>query len=93
MDSFWPKWAKRDFFFKKAHGTFLSRLEALTNCKVSEKSNEGILRKRVTDGQTDGRTNEGYITRLNNKKQARVAVVRRTTRIYKGQDTRDKMRY
>ena len=37
LDSFWPKWAKRDFFFKKALGTFLSRLQALTNCKVSEK--------------------------------------------------------
>ena len=31
--------------FKKALGTFLSRLQALTNCKVSEKSNEGIPRK------------------------------------------------
>ena len=32
-------------FFKKGLGTFFSRLPALTNCKVSEKSNEGIPRK------------------------------------------------
>ena len=32
-------------FFKKALGKFLSRLKALINCKVSEKSNEGIPRK------------------------------------------------
>ena len=56
LDSFWPKWAKRDFFFKKALGTFLSRLQALTNCKVSEKSNEGIPRKRVTNRRTNERT-------------------------------------
>ena len=88
---------RNGIFFKKALGTFLSRLQALTNCKVSEKSNEGIPRKRVAHGQTDKRTNgrtdrltnEGYITRLNNKKQACVAVVRRTTQISKGQDMRD----
>ena len=57
LDSFWPKWAKRDFF-KKVLGTFLLRLQALTNCKVSEKSNEGILRKRVTDGQTNKQTDK-----------------------------------
>ena len=33
------------FFFKKAFGTFFSLLKALINCKVSEKSNEGIPRK------------------------------------------------
>ena len=32
-------------FFKKVLGTFLSRLQALTNCKVSEKSNERFPRK------------------------------------------------
>ena len=50
--SFWPKWAKRDFF-KKALGTFFSRLQALTNCKVSGKSNERFSRNRVTDVRTD----------------------------------------
>ena len=40
-------------FFKKALGTFLSRLQALTNCKVSEKSNERFSRKSGTDGRTD----------------------------------------
>ena len=32
-------------FFKTAFGTFFSLLKALINCKVSEKSNEGIPRK------------------------------------------------
>ena len=58
LDSFWPKWAKREFFSKKALGTFLSRLQAPTNCKVSEKSNERISRKTVANGQTDGWTDE-----------------------------------
>ena len=55
MVSFLLKWEKRDFF-KKALGTFISRLQSLTNCKVSEKSNEGNLRKRVTNGRTNGQT-------------------------------------
>ena len=46
-------------FFKKALGTFFLPLQALTNCKVSEKSNEGIPRNLVADGQTDGQTDEG----------------------------------
>ena len=44
------------FFFKKALGTFLSRLQALTNCQVSEKSNERFSRNCVTDERTDERT-------------------------------------
>ena len=40
-------------FFKKALGTFFLRLWVLTNCKVSEKSNERIRRKRFADKQTD----------------------------------------
>ena len=55
---FWPKWAKWDFF-KKALGTFLSRLQALNNCKVSEKSNERFSSNRVTDGRTNGRESLG----------------------------------
>ena len=43
-------------FFKKALGTFLLRLQALTNCKVSEKSNERFSSNRVTDERTHGRT-------------------------------------
>ena len=36
---------RNGIFFKKAFGTFFSLLKALINCKVSEKSNEGIPRK------------------------------------------------
>ena len=50
---FGPKWAKRKFF-EKALGTFFSRLQALTNCKVSEKSNEWFSRNYVTNGRTLG---------------------------------------
>ena len=42
LDNFRPKWGKWRFFSKKAFGTFFSRLQALTSCKVSEKSYEGI---------------------------------------------------
>ena len=43
-------------FFKKALGTLFSRLQALTNCKVSEKSNERFSSNRVTYGRTDVHT-------------------------------------
>ena len=43
-------------FFKKALGKFFSRLQALTNCKVSEKSIEQFSSYRVTDVRTYGRT-------------------------------------
>ena len=43
-------------FFKKALGTFFLRLQALTNCKVSEKSNERFSSISVTHGRTDART-------------------------------------
>ena len=42
----------------KVFGTFFSHLQALTNCKVSEKSNERFPRKRGTNGRTDERTDE-----------------------------------
>ena len=45
-------------FFKKVFGTFFLLLKALINCKVSEKSNEGIPRNRVWDERTDEQTNE-----------------------------------
>ena len=35
--SFWQKWAKRDFFQKSVCNIFL-RLQALINCKDSEKN-------------------------------------------------------
>ena len=50
FEQFWTKMAKREFF-KKALGTFFSRLQALTNCKVSEKSNERFSSNRVTHGR------------------------------------------
>ena len=46
------KMAKMVKNIKKAIGTF-SRLQALTNCKVSEKSNEQFPRKSVTHERTD----------------------------------------
>ena len=46
LDSFWPKWAKLDFFSKKHLKLFL-HLQALNNLKDSEKSNEGIPRKKI----------------------------------------------
>ena len=49
---------KTGIFFKKAFGTFFSRLQALNNCKVSEKSNEQFSSNSVTDGHTYGRTDE-----------------------------------
>ena len=42
---FLAKMGKTGIFFKKAIGRFISLLKALINCKVSEKSNEGIPRK------------------------------------------------
>ena len=42
---FLAKMGETGFFFKKAFGKFFSLLKALINCKVSEKSNEGIPRK------------------------------------------------
>ena len=46
-------------FFKKALGTLFSRLQALTNCKVSKKSNERFSSNSVTDGRTDGHKSLG----------------------------------
>ena len=66
---FWAFWAKMPhfgqflakmgetrIFFKKALGTFFSHLQALTNCKVSEKSNERFSSNSVTYVRTDVRT-------------------------------------
>ena len=64
LDSFWPKWAKREFF-KKALGAFFLRLHALTNCKVSEKSNEGIPKNGAANGWTKGRGLNSTFLRIN----------------------------
>ena len=40
--------------FKKAFGTFFSHLQALTNCKVSEKSKERFPRKSLAYERTNG---------------------------------------
>ena len=53
---FLAKMGKTGNFSKKALGTFFSRLQALTNCKVSEKSNERFSSNSVTDGRTHIRT-------------------------------------
>ena len=53
---FLAKMAKTVKIIKKALGTFFSRLQALTNCKVSEKSNGRFLRKSVAYVQTNGWT-------------------------------------
>ena len=58
LDSFWPKWAKRKFFKESAWNFFL-RLQALTNCEVSEKSNERFSSNRVTDVRTNERESLG----------------------------------
>ena len=56
---FWPVFGQngqnRNFFQKCAWNIFY--LQALTNCKVSEKSNERFSSNRVTDGRTDAQTN------------------------------------
>ena len=56
FDQFLAKMAKTVKIIKKALGTFFSHLQALTNCKVSEKSNERFQRKRVTHVRTHART-------------------------------------
>ena len=47
-------------FFKKVLGTFFSRLQALTNCKVSEKSNERFSSNCATDARTDAQTDANH---------------------------------
>ena len=53
MANFGQFLAKTVKIIKKALGTFFSNLQALTNCKVSQKSNERFPTKRVADGRTD----------------------------------------
>ena len=50
------KMGKTGIFFKKGLGTFFSHLQALTNFKVLEKSNERFPSNSVTDARTHGRT-------------------------------------
>ena len=58
---FWPKLAKRDFYKKSAWKIF-PPLQTLTNCNVSEKSNEWISRYFQMDGQMDGGMNKRGLT-------------------------------
>ena len=48
--------AKTVIIIEKVLGTFFSHLQALTNCKVSEKSNERFPRKSVAYERTNERT-------------------------------------
>ena len=56
FDKFLAKMAKMEKIIKKVLGTFFLRLQALTNCKVSEKSNEQFLIKSVADERTNVQT-------------------------------------
>ena len=49
---FLAKMAKTVKIIKRVLGTFFSRLQAITNCKVAEKSNEQFLRKSFTHIRT-----------------------------------------
>ena len=62
---FLAKMAKMVKMIKKALGTFFLTFLSLTNCKVSEKSNERFSRNRVTDVRTYGRTDERTNERTN----------------------------
>ena len=53
---FLAKMAKTVKIIKKALGTFFPPFWVLTNCQVSEKSNERFSRKSGTDERTDVRT-------------------------------------
>ena len=64
---FLAKMAKTVKIIKKALGTFFSRLQALTNCKVSEKINERFSRNCVTNERTDERTNGRTDERTNGR--------------------------
>ena len=48
FDSFWPKMANFWIFFKNPLETFFYIPKALSNCQVSEKTNERMSRYRVT---------------------------------------------
>ena len=54
LEVFGQNWQNGNF--SKKLGTYFSRLQALTNCKVSERSNEWFPRNCVTDGRTNERT-------------------------------------
>ena len=56
LGQFLAKMGKTGIFFKKTLGKFFSHLQALTNCKVSEKSNERFSSNSVTYVSTDVRT-------------------------------------
>ena len=45
--------------FEKSSWNILSPIHFLSNCQISEKSNERISRKGVANGRTDEQTDEG----------------------------------
>ena len=59
--------------FQKALGTFFLHLQALTNCKVAEKSHERFPRKSVTDERTYVRTDRHFPR--NNLKKSRKNLI------------------
>ena len=63
---FWPKNGQMDFFLKNRAPSVSSLYGPLTSCKKSEKTNEPILSKCVTDGLTDRLTDRSnFIGPLN----------------------------
>ena len=69
-------------FFKKELGTFFLRLQALTNCKVSEKSNERFSSNRVTHGRTDERTRILKSPTSRETKKTTVQKIKKKTNFY-----------
>ena len=82
-NQFWAKIAKTVKIIKKALGTFFSRLQALTNCKVSEKSNERFPRKSVAYVRTNARRDatpkfsNDFVERPKNKKNSIERIARK----------------
>ena len=82
---FWTVFCQngRNGIFSKRLEHLFPPLQALTNCKFSEKSNEQISRKAVangrtdgrTDGQTDGRTDGRTNKRTNGRTRAKFKVL------------------
>ena len=66
FEQFLAKMAKTVKIIKKALGTFFSRLQALTNCKVSEKINERFPRKKHC-----GRTYRQATPKVSNERWSR----------------------
>ena len=55
---FGPNSSGQHFFFKNLTSSVTRYHGQLSSCKISEKTNDPILKNLVTDGRTDGRTDE-----------------------------------